>query len=228
MINILTQKKFLKNNKKPNQKKVWNTIGKSWHEYIAKDIPLVKKFLKNKRRLIIDLGCGSGRNMIASSDIEYYAIDFSQKQIKQTKEYVKKNNINAKLFIQDIAKLNKKIFKDNMFDAGIFIAALHCIPKEAERKKSLEEFYRILKPKAEAIITVWNAEDKRFNAVNNHGDVYLSWRQNNKEYMRYYYLYHKKELLSLLKSVGFTIKKFYSPTTKDRFSRKNWIIKVRK
>ena len=228
-LKIIRQSEYEKSNRKPNQKAVWNTIGKSWHEYIAKEIPIVLKFLKKKKGLILDLGCGSGRNMIPSKKIKYYAIDFSPNQIQQAKKYSEERNIKAQFFTQNITTLNKKIFKNNMFDSAMFIAALHCIPKEKDRYKALEELYRVLKPKAEAIITVWNAEDDRFQSVNNHGPVYLSWKENNnKEYMRFYYLYNKKELTALLKSIGFTVIKFYKPTTKDRFSKKNWIIKVRK
>ncbi len=227
-ISIISKSDFLKKNKKPNQKQVWNAIANAWEENRKNKISIIEEFLKNKKGKIIDIGCGSGRNMIQNKNIEYYGIDFSSQQIAQTKEYAKKNKIKAKLFTATADKLPKTC-KNNFFDAGLFIATLHCIESVEKRKKTLQELYRVLKPNAETLITVWNSEDKRFNQVNNHGPVYLSWKENNIPYMRYYYLFKKQELISLIEKTGFTIIKFY-PTKyqKDRFAKKNWIVRVKK
>ncbi|MEN9626266.1 MAG: hypothetical protein RL557_594 [archaeon] len=225
-ISIISKSEFLKKNKKPNQKKVWNAIASSWEENRKNKIYIVEEFLKNKKGKIIDIGCGSGRNMIPHKEIEYYGIDFSKQQIAQTKEYAKKNKIKTKLFTATADKLPKTC-KNNIFDYGLLIATLHCIETKIKRKKALQQLYRVLKPNAEALITVWNAEDQRFKEVNNHGPVYLSWKENNIPHMRYYYLFNKQELIDLIKETEFTILKFYEPE-QDRFSKKNWIIKVRK
>jgi hypothetical protein len=45
--------------------------------------------------------------------------------------------------------------------------------------------------------------------------------------MRYYYLYKKQELLNLIKQTGFKIMQVYKPQ-KDRFSKKNLIIRIKK
>src|SRR3989344_2733280 len=124
-IKIISKKEFLKQNKKPNQKKIWNSIAKPWKTYI------------------------------------------------ETKE---------------------------------------------KRKKAINEFFRVLTPNAEALISIWNSEDKRFKSVNYHGDVYMSWKENNILYMRYYYLFHNQEFLDLVKDTGFKILRFYEPREKDRFS----------
>ena len=228
-ISIISKSAFLKNNKKPNQRKVWDSIGKSWNNYITKEVPIVRQFLKNKTGKVIDLGCGSGRNMLPGKKRYYYEVDFSKKQIDQAKKYAKQNHIKAKYFKEDITELPKKIFKDNKFDYGLMIASLHCIESGKKRESAVKELYRALKKNGEALITVWNAEDERFSVVQNRGPVYLSFKDKNKEYMRFYYLYKKEELLQLLTEVGFTIKKFYqTKNKKDRFARKNWIIRVKK
>jgi hypothetical protein len=46
--------------------------------------------------------------------------------------------------------------------------------------------------------------------------------------MRYYYLYSKDELIRLLERVGFEILEEYKVEEYDRFSKKNWIIRVKK
>jgi len=192
------------------------------------------KFPKEKIR-IIDLGCGSSRNMIVGDNLEYYGIDISLNQLKAAKKHVKEKGINAKFFKFSADNLDKSIFKNEMFDYGLFIATLHCIEDEKERLNALYEFYRVLKKGAIGIITVWNSEDSRFNGLI--GDTYMSWKKDGKEYYRYYYLYNKDELMNLLKSIGFKIiqindkqtsNKLMTKSLRDRFSKKNLIIMVKK
>ena len=195
IIKIISKKDYEKTHTKPNQKVVWNEIAKPWKTYVVNPIPIVKEFLKNKKGKIIDLGCGAGRNMIRSKDIEYYGIDFSEIQIKQAEEYCKKNNIHAHLY--QLEADNLKQFENEMFDSGLCIASLHCIELKQKRKKALKEFYRVLRKDAEALITVWNSDDKRFKEVKNHGEIYMSWKENHIPHMRYYYLFKKKEFIEL-------------------------------
>ncbi|MEM0465617.1 MAG: class I SAM-dependent methyltransferase [Candidatus Pacearchaeota archaeon] len=227
-IKIISAKEFLKKYKKPEQKKVWDNISEPWEEFRNKPVSIISDFLKDKKGLVVDFGCGNARNMIANNNLTYYGIDFSSKQIENAIFRTEKEHINAIFFQEDISKLNKEIFKDEMFDYGLFVATLHCLDTPQKREKALLEFYRILKRKGEAIITVWNSEDSRFNLVKNHGDIYMSWKKNGKTYYRYYYLYNKKEFISLIESVGFLIIEFYNNNSKDRFVRKNWIVHVKK
>ena len=227
-IKIISKKDYIKNNKKPNQEKVWDNIAKPWEKYVVKKIPSVEAFLKYKKGKIIDIGCGTGRNMIPNPKIEYTAIDFSTKQITKTKDYIKDNKVNARAIKAKASDLSK--FKDNTFDHGLFVASLHCIETKEERELALKELYRVLKPKAKALITTWNSNDPRFNHIKNLGDIYMAWRENQIPHMRYYYLYKKPELESLIKKSGFKILKFtdLKKDEKDRFNKKNWIIEVQK
>ena len=220
---------------KPDQKKIWDIISVPWEKYVVKELSVVSRFLnkvglelknskKHKKRKIVDLGCGSGRNMIKNEDVEYYAVDFSDEQLKNAEKYAKDENVNAKFFNSKIDDLS--MFEDDFFDYGLFIATLHCLESEKERKNALEEFYRILKPNAEGLISVWNSEDARFNGLKQ--GVYMSWRDKGIDYMRYYYLYDKDELINLLKKVGFKIEEIYRSELHDRFSKKNLIIRVKK
>jgi len=224
MINIISKSEYLKNNKKPSQEKVWNEISSSWRKYRSKEIISVKSFLKNKKGKIIDIGCGSGRNMFYNENIEYTGIDFSEGQLKEAKTHIKENNIKAKLIKGKAENLSK--IRDNYFDHGLFIASLHCIETEINRLKALKEFYRVLKPKAKALITIWNSEDARFNNLKK--EIYMSWKENNLFHMRYYYLFDRKEIKNLIEKTGFKILKFKENKIGDRFERKNWIIEVMK
>jgi tRNA (uracil-5-)-methyltransferase TRM9 len=254
-IKIISKKEFIKTYKKvPDQKEVWDNISDLWVEYKKKPFFTVEDFLRKassdflksenskfpKEKIkIIDLGCGSGRNMIKNDNVEYYGVDFSDSQINCAKKIIKENGINAKLFKYSAAKLDKKVFRDEMFDYGLFIATLHCIEDSEDRLNALKEFYRVLKKGSEGLISVWNSDDSRFKDVNYHGDIYMSWKKDGKEHYRYYYLYNEGELINLLKSVGFNILEIQTNldikdsmritnSLKDRFGKKNLIIRVGK
>ena len=227
-LKIFSKKEYDLENKKPDQEKVWDFIAKPWKTYVVKGILIVEEFLENKKGRVVDLGCGSGRNMIPNK-CEYYGVDFSKEQLNHTEKYMKKNKIKGKLFKSKLNKLPEEL-KDEMFDYGLLISSLHCLENKEERLEVLKEFYRILKKQGEALISVWNSEDSKFNRFKDEKckDVYIVWRDNGESYLRYYYLFSKDEFISLLKTAGFEIVEFYKADLHDRFSKKNWIIKVRK
>lgn len=225
-IKIISKEEYLKNNEKPNQQEVWNNISKPWRKYKTSEILTVRKFLENKKGKVIDIGCGSGRNMILNSKIEYTGIDFSEGQLIQAKKHIKENKIKAKLIKTKANDLSK--IRNSYFDYGLLVASLHCIESEEERKKSLKELYRVLKPKAKALITVWNSDDERFFHIKNKGEIYMSWKEDNFYHMRYYYLFKENELKNLIKDIGFKIINFNNSNEDERFNKKNWIIEIEK
>ena len=224
-LKIISKKEYLKKNKEPNQEEVWDVISDLWNDYRKQPFDAVISFLKNKKGRVIDLGCGSGRNMIKNDSLEYFGVDISANQLTAADVSAKEKGTCAKFFKSSADKLDKSIFKDEMFDYGLFIATLHCIEGKKERETALLEFYRILKKDAEAIITVWNSKDPRFLGLL--GDIYMSWRRDGKEHFRYYYLYSHDELMNLIKKVGFKVLEINDHET-DRFSKKNVIIRIKK
>lgn len=156
----------------------------------------VGDFLKNKKGKILDLGSGSGRN-ITKTKGKLYLVDFSEKMIELARKKAKKEKINAEFFVSDITSLP---FENNFFDSAIAIAVFHCIPKD-KHKQAVKEFYRVMKPKSEALIAVWNKNSRRFK--NSPKEKYVSWRDKGK---RYYYLFDEKEIHDLFKKAGFKIK----------------------
>jgi ubiquinone/menaquinone biosynthesis C-methylase UbiE len=212
-----------------NQEKIWDFVAKSFPEERIVPTMLVKDFLENKKGRVIDLGCGNCKNMIPNKNLEYYGVDFSKKQLETAKKHLKKHKIKAILIKADIENLS---FMDNFFDYGLIIGAIHCLETKEKRENTLKEFYRILKPNAEALISVWDSSDPRF--ANLDKDIYMSWKTKKGNLMRYYYLFDKQEIIDLLEKKGFKILKFYDSDKskdkdkKDRFSKKNWVIKIKK
>lgn len=232
-VKIIDKKDIPNNLSHPNQEQVWDSIAAPWKNYVVKKIPLVIDFLKDKKGRIIDFGCGAGRNMLPNPNLEYYGVDFSQNQLLYAKKLLDEENaknsekINFKLFKSNIESLDKNIFKDNMFDYGLFISTLHCLNTKQAQEQSLAEFYRILKPKAQALISVWNKQDKRFK--NKGREIYILWKEDNIPYLRYYYFFDKKELIQIIQQVGFKILKIFEPINpSDRFSKKNLVLLIEK
>ena len=185
-----------------SQHKVWNNIASEWQEFKnEKPSQTVVEFLKNKNGNILDLGSGSGRHLLKlkNKNTVFFLVDFSEKMIELAKEKAEKQKINAEFEIIDLEK-QKLPFKDSFFDSAISIAFLHCLNKK-NHEKAIKELYRVMKPKAEALIIVWNKASKRFK--NTGKEKYVGWRDKGK---RYYYLFDENELIKLLEKVGFKIK----------------------
>lgn len=180
------------------QKKVWNSIAEEWHEFKEPGEKTLE-FIKKQRGNLLDLGSGSGRYLIKKQGLKIYLVDFSEEMIKLAKNKAKKFGINAEFFVSEMDKLP---FKDDFFDAGLCDSALHCVKGKSKRKKILREFYRVLKPKAKAKLTVWNKNSKRFK--NSPKERFVNWRDKGK---RYYYLYEPEEFYKEIKDAGFKILK---------------------
>ena len=185
--------------KPQNQQKVWDSIAPEWHEF--KQIPAqhVKDFLKSQEQkgTVLDLGSGSGRNLQKIKSGEMYLVDFSQNMLNLAKQKAKKLKIKIQTQKTEIFKLP---YKDNFFDSSICISALHCIKGKKNRIKSIQELYRVLKPKAQALISVWNKDSKRFK--NSEKEKLIAWRNKGK---RYYYLYNEQEIHKQFQATGFKI-----------------------
>ncbi|MEK6926626.1 MAG: class I SAM-dependent methyltransferase [Nanoarchaeota archaeon] len=185
-----------------NQQQTWNSIAEEWNNFRQKPVKEVSEFLKKQKGRILDLGCGSGRHLSKIKNGKMYLVDFSKEMIKYAEENAEKKKISAEFFI---AKSEKIPFKNNFFDSAIAIASIHCIEKEKDREKALNELYRVLKPKSQAMITVWNKNSNWFK--NSPKNKMVKWREKGE---RYYYLYDEKELSELLKKTGFKIKNINS------------------
>ena len=181
---------------------MWNNIANEWYEFKINPSEKVLNFLKRKKGKILDLGSGAGRHLAQISNGKMYLVDFSEKMIKLAKERAKEKKIDAEFSVAEIGKLP---FKNNFFDSAIAIAVFHCI-KPKEQEKAVKELFRVLKPKAKALIAVWNKNSKKFR--NAKKERYVKWRDKGE---RYYYLFDAREIYDLFKKVGFKVISKYNP-----------------
>jgi len=178
---------------------IWENIAEEWHEF--KKLPALHttEFLKNQTGKVLDLGSGSGRHLMKIKKVEMYLQDFSEKMIELAKQKAKKEKIKAEFAVSEMTKIP---YEDNFFDGLVCISALHCVEGEKNRKKVIKEIHRVLKPKAQAFIGVWNCESKRLKRKSQGKERMLGWRDKGK---RYYYLYNEKEIHDLFKKAKFKI-----------------------
>ena len=192
-----------------DQQKVWDNIAPEWHEFKKLPARQTVDFLKKQSGNILDLGSGSGRHLQKIKKGKMYLVDFSEKMIELSKEKAKEEKINAECKVSKMAKLP---FKDNFFDAAISISALHCL-KPKDHKKAISELYRVLKPKAQAFIGIWNKDSKRFKNQKTNEKI-IGWRDKGK---RYYYLFTEEEIHKLFEEAKFKIKETINSELMIRF-----------
>ena len=180
-----------------DQEKIWDKIAPEWEEY--KKIPSTRStmFLKKCKGNVLDLGGGSGRHMI-KLDGKYFLQDISNEMVKLAEKKAKKLGIDFEGIHGSMVEIPKP---DEFFDHAISISALHCVSGEENRKKAVEELYRVLKKGGTAYIGVWNYASKRFKGRKGKEKM-VGWTGKGK---RYYYLFDKEEVHDLFKSVGFEI-----------------------
>ncbi|MBU3924105.1 MAG: class I SAM-dependent methyltransferase [Nanoarchaeota archaeon] len=183
------------------QEKVWDEIASKWNKFRVRTSPSVEKFLGSKKGKILDLGCGSGRNFVKMNDVEFYGVDFSGEMLRFAEKRAKALGIEV---ILKKSKTNEIPFGDNFFDAVVCHATLHCIKSSKERKETLKEIYRTLKPNCEAFISSWGPKSPRLR--NKEKECYVPWTvKEETKIERYTYVFDLDELVGLCEEVGFEI-----------------------
>ena len=133
------KKKFVKKmENKPLYEKYLK--AKHWENHPTKYAESFANFLKEVKfkGLVVDLGCGNGRDVNVFSDLGFNAsgIDYSEEEIKNAK----KEFLNLKFEVKNIENTT---FKDESIGALFIINVIHYLNKE----KAIKEMWRILKPK---------------------------------------------------------------------------------
>ena len=186
-------------------KNIWDSISQNWSEY-RKNMPM---FVKNfeKKGLILDLGCGSGRNIEKNNS--YICCDFSIEMLRKAVEKRDNQNIEAAFVL---CKAEELPFKNTCLDSAMMIAVLHY---SKEREKCVEELVRVMKPDSKSLISVWKRGI---------GESFVKWNYNGKSYDRYFYGFSEDELNKIL-TKSFDV----VPETADlKALKKNIILIVRK
>lgn len=167
-----------------------------------------KKFLSllKKNSLILDLGCGPGRDakIFADKGFKVIGVDLSNKMLEAAERRVK----NTEFKLMDTMKLD---FKDSLFDAiwasGIFVH----IPKK-EMPNAMKEPYRVLKKDGILYLSVKEGKGEILEPDNRYGGVKKFWS-----------FFEKGEIEDILEKIGFAILECNIKKQDDSYRTHPWI-----
>ena len=154
----------------------------------------IKTFIESKddSELLLDAGCGNGKNMMVKSKQSCIGFDFcdSNNQICHQKG-LEVSTINIK----------QLPYRDSIFDHSFTVAVLHHIEREEDRLKAIHELVRVTKPNGQLFIQVWSADipkNKKFIQINDKNDYFVTWFVNkNTLIKRFYHLFTLDEFKGL-------------------------------
>lgn len=215
----------------------WDTIAKSFDETRGHPWKECLDFIEGKEGIAVDIACGNGRHLIPLACVVDHAIgiDASPEMIKIAMKNAKNAGIqNVSYVIGNAVSLP---FKSNTLDSAIFIAGLHNIKGKEKRRQALKETLRIVKKEGEALISVWARWQDRwrmhfvkefFRRGRNFGDIYIPWKKDDIDVMRFYHLYGMHELKKDAKKAGFKIMKAWSVKKVSKHYPDNHFLVVKK
>jgi len=188
-----------------NVKNVYNAIAKEFSQTRYRPWSCVEEFLDDVKSgsKIGDIGCGNGKNMKYRKDCNNYGCDFSEELV----DICRKDGLNT--IYGDVLDIP---YESESFDYTICIAVIHHLSTCEKRKKAIEEIMRVTKKGGKAMILVWALEQpsdsrRKFKEQDN----MVSWKDKKGNLLgeRYYYVFKKDELESLIDSEIKIVKSFY-------------------
>ncbi|SBT71823.1 methyltransferase, putative [Plasmodium malariae] len=188
--------------------------------------------------VILDVGCGNGKNVKGSCKYFFIGLDFSYYLLK-----LAQRKCNTDLFLANCVNIP---LKSNVADLCISVAVIHHIGTHEKRKRAVSEMVRCTKIGGRVLIYVW-AYEQQENVVGNRKfdsqDIFVPWylQPNHKieaseeqihqclpvkkdllKLQRYYHVFKKEELYELCQSIrGVFIEDFF-------FDCNNWAVLLRK
>ncbi|MBW2996591.1 methyltransferase domain-containing protein [Candidatus Woesearchaeota archaeon] len=178
-------------------------VGKS-HPYDES-----KKFLSlmEKGDLILDVGCGPGRDarIFIDKGFRVMGIDLSKKMIATAKKRVKE----AEFKVMDVKKLD---FEDNSFD-GLWAHAIYIHLPKKNLLKALKEAYRVLKDDGIFFLSVKQGKE---------GEVFKP-DVRYKGAMKFWSYFNEKEIVDFVKKAGFTVLDSYVVVRDPKHATHPWI-----
>lgn len=197
---------------------VFDRIAPGWYNFRHWSIfrPELEKLAQRWRQgSLLNIGCAHGPDFLPfRQGFQLYGVDSSGEMLEFARRYAAKFHLAVRLTRADAGQLP---YPDDRFDWVISIAVYHHIKDGEARLKALRELWRVLKPGAEAFITVWNRSQPRFWFRSK--EISVPWRSKSGTFYRYYYLFTYGELEKLVKKAGFQVLASF-PESRHRFPLK--------
>ena len=134
----------------PEELEEWSTIVDSG--LTSYEESYIKKFIPRKD-LLLDIGCGGGREGIALTKLGYQVVgfDFVYHMVMNAKKTAIKQQHNIKFLVMNALNLG---FSDKTFKSALMTGqVLSFIPFRKNRIRALRETFRVLKPGGILILT---------------------------------------------------------------------------
>jgi tRNA (uracil-5-)-methyltransferase TRM9 len=173
----------------------YNTIAEEFDKTRVRLWDCVKNYLDifKPNSYILDIGSGNGKYMKYRNDIIMKGIDISIELVKIC------NKKNLDVIHGNMINLP---FDDNIFDGLLVVASYHHLDNDQDRKKALDEMYRVLKIGGLCFIEVWakeqnNNSNKNTSEFKNNNNL-VKWKsiKTSEVYYRYYNIYSKNQLIN--------------------------------
>lgn len=171
-------------------------------------------------RRVIDLGCGTGRTLIALArrGHDVVGVDLSAEMLRVAREKVKAASHRANLLQANLTELG--CFADGSFDAAVCLfSTLGMVVGAEQRRRVVEHVFRILRPRGRFILHVhnrwfnfWNRQGRRWLLGNLFaslfgravaGDCVMPVHQGIANLMLH--VFTRREVKRLLRRAGFRI-----------------------
>ena len=193
-------------------KNVFNQMATSWYSFRHYSIfrsELGKLSHRWQKGRLLNVGCGHGADFLPfKAGFDLYGLDFSAEMIKMARRYSHKFEFPVHLEVADALHLP---FADNSFHYAIAVASYHHLKGRDNQLAALIELKRVLKPGAEAFLTVWNRCQTRFWFAGK--ETLVPWKAKGKIIQRYYYLFTYPEFEALGRKAGFRVLQSFPETS---------------
>lgn len=144
---------------------------------------------------VLDLGCGNARNVVTFRERGHMVVglDASRSLLKRAA-----TRMGTMSIVQgDAVRLP---LCSSVLDAVHCVAVIHHLLSEPERRRTVKEIARVLRPKGTVLLSAWAFEQERFAELSS-PDVTVPWRRpNGLSVPRFYHLFREGELEELAAS----------------------------
>jgi tRNA (uracil-5-)-methyltransferase TRM9 len=189
-------------------KAVFDQMATGWYSFRHYSIfrpELEKLAIRWQKGRLLNVGCGHGADFLPfKSGFDLYGLDFSAEMIKMARRYSHKFEFPVNLQVADALHLP---FADRSFQYAVAVASYHHLKGRENQLAAILELKRVLKPGAEAFLTVWNRCQTRFWFAGR--ETLVPWKAQGKVIQRYYYLFTYWEFEALVRKAGFRVLKSY-------------------
>ncbi len=189
-----------------NTDRVYDDIAESWYNHrhwtrFRKELEAVAGRWQSGS--VLNVGSAHGPDFLPfGKAFKLVGMDLSGRMLRLGIKYRNKHDFEADLVQADARHLP---FSDRSLDWAIAVATYHHIAGQAERKLAFDELRRVLRPKGEAFITVWNRWQPKFWFRGK--EIMVPWHTRQDAHDRYYHLFSRHELEAELRLARFELMK---------------------